>query len=68
MGGRRRTASERPSACLRYDGAGKAQVVRTCARPFGDSFSPKGRRVSWALSAPVPIGQRPLADKPTLTL
>ena len=36
MGGRRRAASERPNACLRYDGAGNAQVVRTCARPFGE--------------------------------
>ena len=36
MGDRRRAASERANARLRYDGAGKTRVLRTCARPFGE--------------------------------
>jgi len=39
MGDRRRAASEPTNACLRNDGAGNAQVVRTCARPFGNDCS-----------------------------
>jgi len=46
VGGRRRAASERTNACLRYDAAGNARNVHTYARPFGDSLTPKGRRGS----------------------
>jgi len=65
MGGRRRAASERTSACLHYDGAGKAVVATKYARPFGDSFAPKGCRVSWIPSA-APISSHALGRSPPM--